>query len=227
LPQLAQLHPFTTAKYRDLIKKSQHGAFITSRFAALNREGTFWTDDWKPTFTMEEISLDDSDGECKHCKLIESWVAGRCLFQDVENRAELVKLMRKHIQEYIHLDRDSLSMPRFWGKIVEIAVGGKVAEGELQEFREIVEVVWKRLRYVLEPDADVKVVMESTVDTWLEIDKLFVKSHSLKVGNVVRRAVMGVLSIQLDRTDVAFYQRTMDGALENTLEILSQHTFEI
>ncbi len=44
-------------------------------------------------------------------------------------------------------------------------------------------------------------------------------SHSLKVGNVVMRAVMGVISMQLERTDVALYQRTIDGAIAYTLEL--------
>ncbi len=216
--QLSEFHQFSTAKYQNLINKSQHGSFVTSRVAVLNREGTIWTNDWKPTFTMKDISSYDC-GECEHCNLILDWVTGRCLYQDAENRAALEQLLQEHVRKRIHLS-DYLAMPGFWGKILEIVAGREIEGIVLQEYCDIVEVVWERLRYILDLDSDLKVVMESMVDTWLEIDKLIVKSHILKNGNVVRRAVMGVLSVQLERTDVALYQRTVDGAIAHTLNYI-------
>jgi hypothetical protein len=214
-PQLAQLLHFSAAKYKELIDNSQHGAFVTSRVAVLNREGTLWTDDWKPAFEMEEIPRYFS-GECNHCKLIEAWVIGRCLFRDAKNRTNSVQLLRKHVQEHAHLS-DSVAMPGFWREILHIIVGGELVESVLNEYCELVEAVWKRLRYATSVDCDLRFVLDSMVDTWLEIDKLLVKSHSLIVGNVVRRAVMGIISMQLERTDVALYQRTLEGAIAYTL----------
>jgi hypothetical protein len=219
-PQLAELHHFSTAKYRDMIEKSQHGPFVTSRVAVLNREGTYWTPDWKATVTMEDISSYES-GECEHCSLILGWVMGRCLFQDAKNRDALEQLLREHIRNYVHLS-DSLALPGFWEKILEIVVGGEVENSVLEEYSKLVEIFWERLRYVLKSDSDLKVVMESMVDTWQETDKLIIKSHSLKIGNVVRRAMIGVLSIQIERTYVALYQRTVDGAIAHTLNNIEQ-----
>jgi hypothetical protein len=108
-------------------------------------------------------------------------------------------------------------MPGFWREILHIIVGGELVESVLNEYCELVEAVWKRLRYATSVDCDLRFVLDSMVDTWLEIDKLLVKSHSLIVGNVVRRAVMGIISMQLERTDVALYQRTLEGAIAYTL----------
>jgi hypothetical protein len=146
---------------------------------------------------------------------------GRCLFQDAKNRDALEQLLREHIRNYVHLS-DSLALPGFWEKILEIVVGGEVENSVLEEYSKLVEIFWERLRYVLKSDSDLKVVMESMVDTWQETDKLIIKSHSLKIGNVVRRAMIGVLSIQIERTYVALYQRTVDGAIAHTLNNIEQ-----
>jgi hypothetical protein len=96
---------------------------------------------------------------------------GKLFVSGCQESCSVRKARKKHVQEYTHFI-DSLAMPGFWREIVDIAVGGALAESVLEEYCDIVEIVWKRLRYILEPHSDV--AMESMVDSWLAIDKLFV-----------------------------------------------------
>jgi hypothetical protein len=166
---------------------------------------------------MEEIPSYNGSAECEHCELIAGWIIGRCLFQDSKNRTIKFKLIRELVREHTHMS-NSMLLPGFWGRIVEIAVWGELAESVVQEYCQAIDRAWLKLRYILEPGADLKVIMDSNVDSWIELDKLMVKSHSLIVGNAVRRAMVGVLSIQIERTYVAMFQRTIDGAIQYSVQ---------
>jgi len=216
LPQLAELSHFSAAKYQKLVSDSQHGAFITSKDAAMLRNSTMFDFAWKPSCTIQELPPYVS-GECQHCRLIEGWVTGRCLYRDTKNRVAAVTLIREHVRRYTHMN-ESVLMPRFWGRVVEIAAEGLVESCTVKEYSQLAETMWERLRYVLSPGADLKVVMESNVDMWFEISKILIKSHSLEFGSVVRRALLGIVSLQLERTDVAIFQRTLGGAIEYSIQ---------
>jgi hypothetical protein len=216
-PQLAELYHFSTAKYVDLLNSSRHGAFVTSRTAVLTRSGTFWDEKWNPVFRMKEIPSYSGTGDCPHCELIVGWIMGRCLFQDAKDRTTALQLVQELVTEYTHEIR-SVAMSGFWRKIVEIAIWGQLIGSVAEEYCEAVERAWTRVRKILEPSAEVEKIMASNVDNWIELDRLMVKSHSLTVGNVIRRAMVGVLSLQLERTDVGMYQRAVDGSIQYSLQ---------
>jgi len=112
---------------------------------------------------------------------------------------------------------NSVVMAGFWGRLLELAVNGVVETEIVNQYSQLVEKVWAKLREVVErklSSTDLEQTLKWSVDTWFEIDKLIIKSYDSEFGSVVRRALIGVLSLQLERTDLACFQRILDGVIE-------------
>ncbi|OXA39329.1 hypothetical protein Fcan01_25917 [Folsomia candida] len=210
LTQLAELRHITNTIYKERMQKNRHAAFVTTKVAHSGCRGVLHDDDWAPLYTMGKIDPYIS-GNCKHCEIIADWISYRCLYRD-DRGGKKEKSVRKLVKDSVHL-KSCPSLEEFWHNVITIITSYEGLPSDMvAQSIQAVEAVWETLRSALN-DMSPDLVAVKVVENHVRLDKAYIKTHKESKGYILRRAMSSVLSVMMDRTDVAVYQRILDSAL--------------
>ncbi|OXA42229.1 Gag-Pol polyprotein [Folsomia candida] len=120
--------------------------------------------------------------------------------------------VRDFVKDRIHLNLNP-GMNKFWGELLVLLVGGECSTEILQECSNVVDSNWELLRLAV-AGGDLYIVRKRQIQLYFDLCKVVTRTHEFPKGYHLRRAVVGLISVMGDRTDVSVFQRILDGLLE-------------
>lgn len=108
-------------------------------------------------------------------------------------------------------------MNNFWGEVLTLLAGEKFPSEIVQECARVVDSTWKLLR-LAGGGGDVFLISKRQIRHYFDVCEVVTRTHDFPQGYHLRRAVVGLISLMGDRTDVSVFQRILDGLLEHSAQ---------
>lgn len=213
--QLAETRKLTSSIFEELMKTSNHGAFLTTRIAKIDdskNRGVLHDENWMPIYTVVTIQRHVEGQDCQHCEEICKWVVGRCIYRKA--RATYKNTIKQFIRSSVH-ENSCPDMTTFFGDLIRILGNSQFSENIVEACADSVDTIWKTLTWAGSDSCHLADLAAKIVENHILINKVILKTHQVPRAHPLRRVTLGAISLMMDRTHLGIYPRILDAAIIN------------